>query len=315
MADPGDTATPAVVSSPWDDVPDDFFLSASISPPTPPPAPAPIPSTSPPAPSALRSASLPVTSIPPASASASFSGSLHRAVAPQPIHPSHSLPAFSAASLPAVAHVCPPPPGPHHSNSLSEFAASASQSRVHRPPPRAAVRADRPPPLELRPRPSRESQSGIALCALACCAAPGAGTSTHLWAAGEAGVRVWDLADAFRSPTSPRRWGDEASAPFRESRKTPPAICLVADPGRGLVWSGHTNGRIMGWGADPGPEAGERIGWDAHRGPVFAMAISPYGDLWSGSEGGIIKVWNGEAIEKSLAFEREEKWILALRSS
>ncbi|XP_044982163.1 type II inositol polyphosphate 5-phosphatase 15-like [Hordeum vulgare subsp. vulgare] len=308
MADPGDTATPAaVVSSPWDDVPDDFFLSASISPPTPPPAPDPIPSTSPPHPSAFRSASLPVTSIPAASASASFSDSLHRAVAPQPIHPSHSLPAFSAASRPAAADVCPPPPGPHHSNSLSEFAASASQSRVHRPPPRAAVRADRPPPLELRPRPPRESQSGIALSALACCAAPGAGTSTHLWAAGEAGVRVWDLADAFRSPTSPRRWGDEASAPFRESRKTPPALCLVVDPGRGLVWSGHTNGRIMCWGADPSPEAGECIGWDAHPGPVFAMVISPYGDLWSGSEGGIIKVWNGEAIEKSLALEREEK--------
>lgn len=31
------------------------------------------------------------------------------------------------------------------------------------------------------------------------------------------------------------------------------------------------------------------------------------GDLWSGSEGGVIKVWYGEAIEKSLVLQREEK--------
>lgn len=31
------------------------------------------------------------------------------------------------------------------------------------------------------------------------------------------------------------------------------------------------------------------------------------GDLWSGSEGGVIKVWYGEAIEKSLVSQREEK--------
>jgi hypothetical protein len=37
---------------------------------------------------------------------------------------------------------------------------------------------------------------------------------------------------------------------------------------------------------------------------LFASII---GDLWSGSEGGIIKVWYGEAIEKSLALQREEK--------
>jgi hypothetical protein len=29
--------------------------------------------------------------------------------------------------------------------------------------------------------------------------------------------------------------------------------------------------------------------------------------LWSGSEGGVIKVWYGEAIEKSLVSQREEK--------
>ncbi|KAL6634390.1 hypothetical protein ACP70R_027061 [Stipagrostis hirtigluma subsp. patula] len=314
MADPGDTTNPfapAAASSPWDDLPDDFFLSASIS--TPPPAP--IPSTSPRAAPAHRSASLPPASTPSAFAPASASFSDPRRLAPPapaqhqptPLHPSHSLPAFPAAARSAVADVWPPPPGPHHSGSLPEFAAPAA-SRAHRPPRRAAVRDDRPPPLELRPRPPRESQANAALRALACCrAAPSPGAGAHLWAAGEAGVRAWDLADAFRPPASRQRWGDEAAAPFRESRRTSPALCLVADPGRGVVWSGHADGRIMGWNADPGPEVGECLAWEAHRGPVFALAVTPYGDLWSGSEGGVIKVCCGEAIEKSLVLQREEK--------
>lgn len=40
---------------------------------------------------------------------------------------------------------------------------------------------------------------------------------------------------------------------------------------------------------------------------ILILFASIIGDLWSGSEGGIIKVWNGETIEKSLTLEREEK--------
>ncbi|CAN6238131.1 unnamed protein product [Urochloa humidicola] len=325
MADPGGATNPfaspspagAAVSSSWDDLLDDFFLSASIS--SPPAAPAPIPSTSPrPAattPAPHRSASLPPASTPAPAASASASGSFSdprgRAPHPQPphlLHPSHSLPASPAAASrsSSAATVWTPPPGPHHSGSLPEFAA-APASRAHRPPARAAVRADRPPPLELRPRPPRESQARAALRALACCCGRGDASRTSLWAAGEAGVRAWDLADAYRAPPSRQKWGDEAAAPFKESRRTPPALCIVADPSRGVVWSGHADGRIMGWSADSGPDAGECLAWEAHRGPVFALTVSPYGELWSGSEGGVIKVWYGEAIEKSLVSQREEK--------
>ncbi|XP_022684074.1 type II inositol polyphosphate 5-phosphatase 15, partial [Setaria italica] len=215
-----------------------------------------------------------------ASASGSFSDPRSRAPPashhphPQPphlLHPSHSLPAFPAAASRSAAAVWPPPPGPHHSGSLLEFAA-APASRAHRPPARSAARADRPPPLELRPRPPRESQARAALRALACCRdASRGGARLCLWAAGEAGVRAWDLADAFRLPPARQRWGDEAAAPFRESSRTPQALCLVADPGRGVVWSGHADGRVMGWSADPGPDAGECLAWEAHRGPVFAF--------------------------------------------
>lgn len=273
MADPGDTTNPFAAASPWDDLPDDFFLSASISPP-----PAPIPSTSPRRPAAStphRSASLPPASTPAPTPSASASASDPRPRAArqqQPhLHPSHSLPVFPGTS----AEVWPPPPGPHHAGSLPEFAAAPALP-AHRPPARAAVRDDRPPPLELRPRPSRESQAGAALRALACYA-DGEG-APRLWAAGEAGVRAWDLVDAFRPPASRQRWGDEAAAPFRESRRTAPALCLATDPARGVVWSGHADGRIMGWNAVPGPEAGDCLAWEAHRGPVFALAVSPYGN-------------------------------------
>ena len=36
------------------------------------------------------------------------------------------------------------------------------------------------------------------------------------------------------------------------------------------------------------------------------------GDLWTGSEGGIIKIWPWEAIEKSLSLSPEERHMAAL---
>lgn len=36
------------------------------------------------------------------------------------------------------------------------------------------------------------------------------------------------------------------------------------------------------------------------------------GDVWSGSEGGVIKVWPWESIEKSLSLSHEERHMAAL---
>ena len=36
------------------------------------------------------------------------------------------------------------------------------------------------------------------------------------------------------------------------------------------------------------------------------------GDLWSGAEGGVIKVWAWDSIEKSLSLTAEEKYMAAL---
>ena len=90
------------------------------------------------------------------------------------------------------------------------------------------------------------------------------------------------------------RVGEEESAPFWESVWTPAAMCLVADEGNRLVWSGHKDGRIRCWVMDHGDGDGdddrglennkwrspfkECLSWHAHRGPVLSLTMSSYGD-------------------------------------
>ncbi|PIN25960.1 Inositol polyphosphate 5-phosphatase [Handroanthus impetiginosus] len=56
----------------------------------------------------------------------------------------------------------------------------------------------------------------------------------------------------------------------------------------------------------------ESLSWQAHKGPALCMEISSYGDIWSGSEGGNIRVWPWEAVEKSLSLSLEEKHMASL---
>lgn len=43
----------------------------------------------------------------------------------------------------------------------------------------------------------------------------------------------------------------------------------------------------------------------------YSCCFDP-GDLWSGAEGGVIKIWPWESIEKSLSLKPEEKHMAAL---
>ncbi|KAJ6734033.1 INOSITOL 5-PHOSPHATASE [Salix koriyanagi] len=56
----------------------------------------------------------------------------------------------------------------------------------------------------------------------------------------------------------------------------------------------------------------EGLSWQAHKGPVLSIVVSSYGDLWSGSENGVIRIWQWDAIEKSLSLSSEEKHMAAL---
>lgn len=158
---------------------------------------------------------------------------------------------------------------------------------------------------------------------------------------------MWNYSDAY-SPGSGAggraRRGDEDAAPFFESASTPPTMCLIVDQGSKLVWSGHKDGKIRSWKMDLNfsDENGFRecFSWQAHRGPILSMDISSYGksplsllliitqgnqlpfsyvgrssrvgDIWTGSDGGSIRVWPWEAVEKSLSLSPEEKHMATL---
>ncbi|KAK9288500.1 hypothetical protein L1049_016959 [Liquidambar formosana] len=194
---------------------------------------------------------------------------------------------------------------------LPEFIGSGGGTGIFRVPSRAAVHPGRPPGLELRPHPLRETQVGKFLRTIAC-------RDSQLWAGQECGVRVWNIEYAYEpgmGMAGRARKGDEDAAPFYESGNTSPTMCLMVDNGNRLVWSGHKDGKIRSWKMDQAFDENpfkESLSWQAHRGPVLSMVITSYGDLWSGSEGGVIKIWPWEAIEKSLSLSPEEKHMAAL---
>ena len=64
----------------------------------------------------------------------------------------------------------------------------------------------------------------------------------------------------------------------------------MVDNGNRLVWSGHTDGKIMSWKMDHGPDNksddgeddtpfSEGLSWQAHKGPVNSIIMSSYGNL------------------------------------
>ncbi|XWS43920.1 hypothetical protein CRYUN_Cryun16bG0146000 [Craigia yunnanensis] len=202
------------------------------------------------------------------------------------------------------------PDDPRHCHSLPEFIGVAGGTGIFKVPMRATIHPRRPPCLELRPHPLRETQVGKFLRNIAC-------TDTQLWAGQECGVRFWRFEDAYQSGLGAKvRRGDEDAAPFQESVNTSPTMCLLVDSGNRLVWSRHKDGKIRSWKmdhtADDTSPFKEGLSWQAHRGPVLSIIMSSYGDLWSGGEGGVIKIWPWESIEKSLSLRPEEKHMATL---
>ncbi|XP_065860846.1 type I inositol polyphosphate 5-phosphatase 12-like isoform X2 [Euphorbia lathyris] len=205
------------------------------------------------------------------------------------------------------------PPADHlrKNQLLQEFVASGGTG-IFKAPTRASVHPGRPPCLELRPHPLRETQVGKFLRNMAC-------TETQMWAGQESGVRFWNFQDAYEPGNGLGgrvRRGDEDAAPFYESVNTSPTMCLIIDNGNRLVWTGHKDGKIRSWRMDhPKNDDApfkEGLSWQAHKGPALSIVMSSYGDMWSGGENGAIKIWPWESIEKSLSLSPEEKHMAAL---
>lgn len=196
--------------------------------------------------------------------------------------------------------------------SLPEFMGGGGGEGIFSVPIRGALHAIRPPSLELRPHPLRETQVGSFLRTIVC-------AQSQLWAGMESGVRVWDLEEVSTNYDDDKVViGDEESAPFKESCRTSPALCLAVDDGNRLVWSGHKDGKIRSWKMDfpqltPNSSQGdnttsvpttpttastsntsgrpsfsqisgrtsgfkEGLSWQAHRGPVLCMAFTSQGN-------------------------------------
>ncbi|KAE8679248.1 Lateral organ boundaries domain family protein [Hibiscus syriacus] len=197
-----------------------------------------------------------------------------------------------------------------HKSSLPEFVAKGGGQGIFALPDRKPLHPNRPPYLEVRPHPLRETQFGCFLKTIAC-------TDRQLWAGSESGaVRVWELKDLYEEGE------EEEAAPYRESlaissngngNGNAAAICIARDEGNGLVWSGHRDGKIRGWKMDC-ESGGFKEGWcwQAHRGPVLSMVFTSYGDLWSGSEGGNLRIWPWEDIQNALSLTMEERHMASL---
>ncbi|CAH2059878.1 unnamed protein product, partial [Thlaspi arvense] len=200
--------------------------------------------------------------------------------------------------------------------SLPEVIGAGGGVDVFKVPVRTAVNPGRPPCLELRPHPLRDTQTGKFLRTIAC-------TESQVWAGQENGVRYWNMEEAYEvgyGIGGQVRRGDEDTAPFYESVIISPTLCLMIDHGNRLVWSGHKDGKIKAWKmnqpitntADDSKPFKERLSWQAHRGPVNHIVMSSYGDMWSCSEGGVIKIWTLDSLDKSLVLKPEEKHMAAL---
>ncbi|KAJ0256144.1 Type II inositol polyphosphate 5-phosphatase 15 [Hirschfeldia incana] len=193
------------------------------------------------------------------------------------------------------------------SDSLPEFVGKCGGTGIFKVPIRSAVHPNRPPSLEVRPHPLRESQIGRFLRTMT-------STERQLWAGAEdGGLKVWDFEGLYGSG---RGSEVEDTAPYKETSETEigsSVVCMIGDEGSRVVWSGHRDGRIRCWKLRDGDHViEEALSWQAHRGPVLSIAISSYGDIWSGSEGGALKVWPWEGLGKSLSLKMEQRHMAVL---
>ncbi|XP_015572218.1 type II inositol polyphosphate 5-phosphatase 15 isoform X2 [Ricinus communis] len=186
------------------------------------------------------------------------------------------------------------------SGALPEFIGKGGGSGIFRVPARRALHPGRPPSLEVRPRPLRESQIGCYLRTITT-------SETQLWSGSEDGaLQVWEFDDLYG--------GSEETAPYTESVGLGSAVlCMVGDDANKVVWSGHRDGKVRCWKMDfTSNRFREVLSWIAHRSSILSMLITSYGDLWSGSEGGAIKIWPWESIHTSFSFTEDERHLASL---
>ncbi|KAG0573387.1 hypothetical protein KC19_VG174200 [Ceratodon purpureus] len=181
-----------------------------------------------------------------------------------------------------------------------EFLASGGRG-VYRAPSREIFNPGNPVALELRPRPLKLKEVNQSIRTIMC-------TETSVWASFEHGLKVWDIeaASSSCSEGSNNPLGDEDAASYTVLTSGP-TLCLAMDTGNQVVWTGHRDGKVRAWPLNiRGGDSQKRdpieavLVWDGHQTPVTAITITPYGELWTGSENGQIKAWPCEVTSRAL---------------
>ncbi|GJP29333.1 hypothetical protein CLOM_g16459 [Closterium sp. NIES-68] len=128
-----------------------------------------------------------------------------------------------------------------------------------------------------------------------------------------------ETAQASR-PLKPRsRLGSDAApfvfVPFRGLAAR--AKSVASDDRLGVVFTGHKDGRVLVWrvqtggGGNGGGGLGIRLheprvmvtlvaDWQAHTATVTALVITPYGELWSSGDRGVIKAWTWVSLSHEI---------------
>ncbi|KAG0597124.1 hypothetical protein M758_UG313100 [Ceratodon purpureus] len=183
----------------------------------------------------------------------------------------------------------------------SEFLASGGGRGVYRAPSREIFNPGSPVALELRPRPLKLKEVNQSIRTIMC-------TETSVWAAFDHGLKVWDIEAATSSCSegSNNSLGDEDAAGYTVLTSGP-TLCLAMDTGNQVVWTGHRGGKVRAWPFNiRGGDSQKRdpiepvLVWDGHQTAVTAITITPYGELWTGSENGQIKAWPCEVTSRAL---------------
>lgn len=186
---------------------------------------------------------------------------------------------------------------------MKEFVSAGGRRGGFKAPDRGE---DGPVAFELRPQPLQEMPVQPTRV-LAC-------TDTALWLGCDQGIMVWDIPGAFKSSCDGKSnmKGDEDAAAYSRSVHELAPLCLVADTTNHLMWSGHKDGRVRAWhltfehaseNASDGNTA--VFTWQAHQTAVLAMIVTSYGELWTGSDSGSLRVWPQNVIAQAFSSSKE----------
>ncbi|KAI5066836.1 hypothetical protein GOP47_0017364 [Adiantum capillus-veneris] len=192
---------------------------------------------------------------------------------------------------------------------VREFKSAGGGRRIYKAPDQDE---DGPVAFELRPQPFKVlpvQPTGVLTY-----------TDSSLWLAYEQGFLVWDILTAFRSSCDGRDniKGDEDAAAYSQLKHGFSTTCLFADSANHLIWSGHKDGKMRAWSIvleHDGENAANRntaiFTWQAHQAPVLAIVVSSYGELWTGSESGSLRVWPQSALAQAFSSSKDSRLVAA----